>query len=154
VRHGRAADGIDAIHAHMTNTLNTPIEAIERTLPMLVTAYEFADDSAGAGTFRGGSGLVRGFSLRAGTATMSLLAERHVVRPRGAAGGGDGACGRHVFVGGDGVARDLPAKAIVAMVPGDAVVIRTAGGGGYGPVAMRLAAATARDVADGVRTAE
>jgi N-methylhydantoinase B len=148
------ADGIDAIHAHMTNTLNTPIEAIERTLPLLVTAYEFADASAGAGTFRGGSGLVRGFSLRAGTATMSLLAERHVVRPRGAEGGGDGACGRHVFVGGDGVARDLPAKATVAMVPGDEVVIRTAGGGGYGPVAARAPAAMARDVADEVETAE
>ncbi len=60
------ADGIDGIHAHMTNTLNTPIEAIERQMPMLITAYEFAETSAGDGEFRGGSGLVRAFALRDG----------------------------------------------------------------------------------------
>jgi N-methylhydantoinase B len=146
------ADGIDAIHAHMTNTLNTPIEAIERTLPLLVTTYEFNDRSAGQGTFRGGSGLVRGFSLRAGSATMSLMAERHVVRPRGVDGGGDGGCGSHTFAGAGGEVRELPAKTIVTLQPGDEVVIRTAGGGGYGPVAERSPAANARDRADGIAT--
>jgi N-methylhydantoinase B len=148
-----AADGIDAIHAHMTNTLNTPIETIERTSPLLVTRYEFSDRSAGAGKFRGGCGLVRGFALRAGMATMSLLAERHVVRPRGFDGGGDGGCGSHAFVGRSGEVRDLPAKTIVALQPGDEVVIRTAGGGGYGPVAERSPAASARDEADGIEPA-
>jgi N-methylhydantoinase B len=147
------ADGIDAIHVHMTNTLNTPIEAIERTMPMLITAYEFAEASAGDGRFRGGSGLVRGFALRAGTATASLLAERHAVRPRGAEGGGDGACGAHVLNAADGTRRALPAKTSVVLVPGDAILVRTAGGGGYGPPAEREPAARERDAADGIATA-
>ena len=104
------ADGIDGIHAHMTNTLNTPIEAIERQMPMLITAYEFAETSAGDGEFRGGSGLVRAFALRDGTATASLLAERHAVRPRGTDGGKDGATGAHVLVKRGGAVSDLPAK--------------------------------------------
>jgi len=112
-----AADGIDAIHVHMTNTLNTPIEAIERAMPMRITTYEFAEGSAGEGTFRGGSGLVRGFALVAGTATASLLAERHVVRPLGEAGGGDGAVGMHTFVDRSGATRTLAAKTTVELEP-------------------------------------
>ncbi len=148
------ADGIDGIHVHMTNTLNTPIEAIERTMPMLITAYEFAETSAGDGRFRGGSGLVRAFALREGTATASLLAERHAVRPHGTEGGRDAASGAHVYVTRDGKTRDLPAKTTVAMVPGDAIIVRTAGGGGYGDPALRDDAARARDIADGIGTAE
>ena len=147
------ADGIDAIHVHMTNTLNTPIEAIERTMPMVITAYEFAEASAGDGRFRGGSGLVRGFQLRAGTATATLLAERHAVRPRGAEGGGEGACGAHALEAADGTRRALPAKTSIVLVPGDAIVVRTAGGGGYGPPAEREPAARERDAADGIATA-
>jgi N-methylhydantoinase B len=147
------ADGIDAIHVHMTNTLNTPIEAIERTMPMLITAYEFAEASAGDGRFRGGSGLVRGFQLRAGSATASLLAERHAVRPRGTNGGGDGACGAHVLDAADGTRRALPAKTSIVLVPGDAILVRTAGGGGYGPPSEREPAARERDAADGIVTA-
>jgi N-methylhydantoinase B len=148
------ADGIDGIHAHMTNTLNTPIEAIERQMPMLITAYEFAETSAGDGEFRGGSGLVRAFALRDGTATASLLAERHTVRPRGTQGGKDGATGAHVFVKRGGAVSDLPAKTSVAMEPGDAIIVRTAGGGGYGDPADRDPAARARDRADGIASIE
>jgi N-methylhydantoinase B len=148
------ADGIDGIHAHMTNTLNTPIEAIERQMPMLITAYEFAEASGGDGKFRGGSGLVRAFALRDGTATASLLAERHAVRPQGTAGGKEGASGAHVLVKHGGVASELPAKTTVAMEPGDAIIVRTAGGGGYGDPAEREAAARDRDRADGFSTVE
>jgi N-methylhydantoinase B len=148
------ADGIDGIHVHMTNTLNTPIEAIERGMPMLITAYEFAESSAGDGTYRGGSGLVRAFALREGTATASLMAERHAVRPQGEAGGHAGATGAHVFVSRQGATRDLPAKTTVAMEPGDAIIVRTAGGGGYGDPAQRDPSARARDAADGLLVAE
>jgi N-methylhydantoinase B len=147
------ADGIDGIHVHMTNTLNTPIETIERTLPMLVTAYEFAEESGGSGQFRGGCGLVRAFALREGNASASLLAERHAVRPQGSSGGGDGALGEHVFIARNGTMRVLPGKVTVAMEPGDAIVVRTAGGGGYGDPAVRTAPAIARDEADGIRPA-
>jgi N-methylhydantoinase B len=142
------ADGIDGIHVHMTNTLNTPIEAIERTMPMTITAYEFNDRVAGDGTYRGGSGLIRGFALTAGSATASLLGERHAVRPRGTAGGADGACATHTLIRRDGTKSKLPAKTTVTLEPGDAIVLRTAGGGGYGDPALRAADARERDRRD------
>ncbi|MBV8748570.1 MAG: hydantoinase B/oxoprolinase family protein, partial [Candidatus Eremiobacteraeota bacterium] len=148
------ADGIDGIHVHMTNTLNTPIEAIERQLPLFVTAYEFAESSAGDGAFRGGSGLVRAFALREGSATASLLAERHAVRPKGTAGGKDGEPGAHVLVRRGGEVTELPAKTSVALEPGDAIIVRTAGGGGYGDPAARDPAARARDHANGILPAQ
>lgn len=144
------ADGIDAIHAHMTNTLNTPIEAIERTIPVRITAYEFAEHSAGGGRFRGGCGLVRAFALRSGIASASLLSDRHTVRPHGAEGGGDGAPGEHLFIAGNGAITKLPAKTTVTMQPGDAIVVRTAGGGGYGDPALRAPTARDRDDRDDI----
>jgi N-methylhydantoinase B len=143
------ADGIDGIHAHMTNTLNTPIEAIERDFPLRIVRYEFAEESAGAGRYRGGSGLVRSFALTRGSATLSLLAERHQVAPRGAAGGAGGATGSHALERA-GVRTDLPAKTTLTLEPGDVVEVRTAGGGGYGPPAERADAARERDVRDGL----
>jgi N-methylhydantoinase B len=146
------ADGIDGIHAHMTNTLNTPIEAIEREFPLRISAYEFAPDTAGAGTFRGGSGLVRAFTLTEGTATISLLAERHAVAPRGIEGGADGACGRHRLVDAHGNERALPAKTTLALHAGDTVIMQTAGGGGYGDPAERDPELRRRDRAAGIVT--
>jgi N-methylhydantoinase B len=148
-----SADGVDAIQAHMTNTLNTPIEVLERTFPLRVTRYEFADGTAGAGRYRGGSGLVRALQVRAGSATISLLAERHAVHPHGASGGGDGATGTHTHIAADGTARALPAKTTLQVDAGETLVVQTAGGGGYGEVAQRAPAAIARDAADGIATA-
>jgi len=125
------ADGIDGIHVHMTNTLNTPIEALERDLPLLVTRYEFAEGTGGAGRYRGGAGLVRGFMLRVGTAIASLLSERHTIAPRGAMGGETGSCGKHTLRR-DGKTSTLPAKTTLRMRPGDEITISTAGGGGFG----------------------
>ena len=144
-----AADGIDGIHVHMTNTLNTPIEALERDLPLLVSAYEFAENSGGDGRFRGGCGLVRAFALRDGSATVSLLAERHAARPKGSGGGGDGAAGAHFLVA-QGEVRELPAKTTVTLAAGDAVIVRTAGGGGLGEPGERDLAARERDLRDGI----
>lgn len=143
------ADGIDAIHAHMTNTLNTPIEAIERTFPLRVTRYEFADGTAGDGRFRGGSGLVRSMQLRSGEATIALLAERHTVRPAGLAGGKAGGVGVHRLTDGERT-RVLPAKTTVPFAPGEILEVQTAGGGGYGPPADRDPAARERDARDGI----
>ena len=126
------ADGIDAIHAHMTNTLNTPIEVIERSFPLRVTRYEFADETGGAGRFRGGHGLVRAMELTEGSATVSLLAERHAVKPRGTDGGADGACGKHERIDRDGARAIVAAKTTFALEPGEGISISTAGGGGFG----------------------
>ncbi len=78
-------DGTDGIQANMTNTMNTPIEEIERTLPVLVKRYEFRPNSAGLGKYRGGgSGIVRAFMVReGGTVTLTVLAERERHRPWG-----------------------------------------------------------------------
>ena len=144
------ADGIDAIHVHMTNTLNTPIEAIERALPITITRYEFATGTAGAGEYRGGSGLIRSFSLREGTATASVLADRHTVHPHGASGGGDGGTGHHELVRADGTRSVVPAKATLDLLPGDTLIVQTAGGGGYGDPKRRDPAAIERDRANGI----
>ena len=125
-------DGLDGIQCHMTNTLNTPIEAIERYYPLRVTRYEFADDTGGAGTYRGGDGLVRALELIEGDARCSLLADRHTLAPSGSRGGCSGATGRHALIrGAERIAQ--PAKTTLSLLPGDVVEVQTPGGGGYGP---------------------
>ncbi len=125
-------DGIDAIQCHMTNTLNTPIEAIERDYPLRVTRYEIAENTGGRGRFSGGSGLVRALELTEGRAQVSLLAERHTVAPRGAAGGEDGHRGRHVLKRSNGSEETLPAKTTLQLAPGETLEVQTPGGGGLG----------------------
>lgn len=125
------ADGIDAIHCHMTNTLNTPIEAIERDYPLRVARYEIAEGTGGAGHYRGGNGLVRAIELLDGSAHASLLADRHTIQPLGARGGAPGACGRHTLLRED-TETPLPAKTELELKPGDVIVVQTPGGGGYG----------------------
>jgi N-methylhydantoinase B len=125
-------DGIDAIHVHMTNTLNTPIEAIEREYPLRVTRYEIAEGTGGRGRHRGGNGLIRSIELVEGRAHATLLADRQTRKPPGAAGGEPGACGHHSLTHND-VERPLPAKTMLELEPNDVVTIQTPGGGGYGP---------------------
>jgi len=132
-------DGLDGIQCHMTNTLNTPIEAIERDYPILVTRYEFATDTGGGGRYRGGDGLVRGLRLTHGVAHATLLADRHTVPPPGAQGGGSGACGSHTLVHADGTREYLPAKCSRRWLAGETIEVQTPGGGGYGLAERRLA---------------
>jgi N-methylhydantoinase B len=125
-------DGIDGIQCHMTNTLNTPIEAIEREMPLRVTGYEFAAGTGGAGRRRGGDGLIRRIQLVEGTARATLLADRQNVAPPGARGGKPGACGVHRFVRAKTKQR-IAAKTTLDLEAGDAIEVQTPGGGGYGP---------------------
>jgi N-methylhydantoinase B len=125
------ADGIDGIQAHMTNTLNTPIEAMERYLPIRLTRYEFAEGTGGEGRHRGGCGLVRSWMLLEGSGRVSLLAERHTTHPQGLRGGGDGECGAHWLVR-DGERTKLGGKVNVPIFAGDEIVVQTPGGGGWG----------------------
>jgi N-methylhydantoinase B len=143
-------DGIDGIHTHMTNTLNTPIEAMERYFPIRMTRYEFAPDTAGDGTFRGGCGLVRAFELLGGDARVTLLAERQRVAPSGVQGGRDGAPGRHSIRSADGSTRVVPAKVTIDLHPGDEVIAQTPGGGGYGDPSKRDPLARERDQLNGL----
>ncbi|HEX3671570.1 MAG TPA: hydantoinase B/oxoprolinase family protein [Candidatus Cybelea sp.] len=132
-----SSDGIDAIHCHMTNTLNTPIEAIEREYPLRVVRYEIAEGTGGAGRHRGGNGLIRSIELVEGSAHATLLADRHTRGAPGAQDGMPGAVGRHSLRR-DGVETPLPAKTSFDLEPGDVVTIQTPGGGGYGAPSSQL----------------
>jgi N-methylhydantoinase B len=119
-------DGPSGVHVAMSNTLNTPIEALEREFPLLVTEYALRRGSGGAGAHRGGDGVVREIeALR--EVTYSLIAERRRHPPRGAAGGEPGACGLDTLDG-----TPIAGKASGALSPGQRLRIHTPGGGGFG----------------------
>jgi N-methylhydantoinase B len=123
------ADGPSGVHVAMSNTLNTPVEALELEFPLLVREYALRRGSGGAGRHRGGDGVIRDLeALRA--MEFSLITERRRHRPPGAAGGEPGAAGRNLLNGGE-----LPAKASGTLAPGDRLRLETPGGGGYGPAA-------------------
>jgi N-methylhydantoinase B len=122
------ADGPSGVHVAMSNTLNTPIEALEREFPLRVIEYSLRRGSGGAGRQRGGDGVVRELqALR--DMTFSLIAERRRHAPRGADGGHDGARGRDLLDG-----RPLPAKTTGELRAGQRLRIETPGGGGFGDV--------------------
>jgi N-methylhydantoinase B len=125
-----AADGVSGVHTHMTNSLNTPAEALEYAYPLRVRAYSLRRGSGGRGARRGGDGVVREIETLA-AARMSLLADRRARAPYGLAGGSDGAPGRDRVIRG-GRASKLDAKGSRDLRPGDRVRIETPGGGGHG----------------------
>jgi N-methylhydantoinase B len=145
---GWKIDGIDGIQANMTNTMNTPIEEVERSFPVTMTRYEFRPDSSGPGRWRGGSGLIRGYRILSGETTFTILADRERHRPWGLAGGGEGR-GTEVFLRRGGAWTRLPAKATIDLKSGDEVEVRTAGGGGYGRPSARKSSSMVRDVDNG-----
>jgi N-methylhydantoinase B len=120
------ADGPSAIHVAMSNTLNTPIEALETEFPLRVRELAVRRDSGGAGAHRGGDGLVRELEALA-PMRFTLLAERRRHAPRGRNGGADGAPGRNALDG-----RSLPSKSEGDLAPGSRLRIETPGGGGHG----------------------
>jgi N-methylhydantoinase B len=121
------ADGPSGVHVAMSNTLNTPVEALERSYPLRVVRYELRRGSGGDGLHRGGDGVVREIEALEAM-DFSLIGERRRHRPRGAAGGGDGAAGRDLLN-----EAPLPGKAIGSLAAGDRLRIETPGGGGHGP---------------------
>jgi N-methylhydantoinase B len=124
------SDGPAAIHSHMTNTLNTPAEALEYAYPLQVLCYEVRRGSGGTGHTNGGDGIRRDIRVLV-DAQMSLLTERRKFQPYGLAGGEPGKNGENFLIR-DGVVTRLPGKGTFDLKPGDVVSIRTPGGGGYG----------------------
>jgi N-methylhydantoinase B len=120
------ADGPSAVHVAMSNTLATPVEALELGYPLRVERWQLREGSGGAGAHRGGDGVVRELRVLE-DCRLSVLAERRARAPRGAAGGDDGAPGR-TFVNGE----EQPAKVTRQLRAGDVVRIETPGGGGFG----------------------
>jgi N-methylhydantoinase B len=120
------ADGPSAVHVAMSNTLNTPVEALELEFPLRVVTYAIRRGSGGAGAHRGGDGVIRELEALA-EMDYSLLSERRRHAPPGAAGGGPGAMGRNLLDG-----DELASKARGTLAQGQRLRIETPGGGGYG----------------------
>jgi len=122
--------GASGLHTHMTNTLNTPIEALEAYYPMRITEYRIRRDSGGHGEFEGGDGLVRELECLV-ESNVSMLSERRMTAPWGLNGGGAGAVGVNSLIR-NGIETKLPGKANAQLAPGDRIRIETPGGGAWG----------------------
>lgn len=124
-------DGLDATHCHMTNSLNTPIEAFEHDYPMRITHYGVRRGSGGRGKYRGGDGIRRDIQLLV-PGQITILSDRRTHQPYGLQGGAPGAVGENVLIAPDGGKAKLPGKASVSVEAGMTLSVRTPGGGGYG----------------------
>jgi N-methylhydantoinase B len=120
------ADGPSAVHVAMSNTLNTPLEALELEFPLRAVEYSVRRGSGGPGRHRGGDGVVRELEALE-EMSFSLLTERRRHGPKGAEGGEPGAPGHNLLNG-----EELPPKALGTLKPGDRLRIETPGGGGNG----------------------
>jgi N-methylhydantoinase B len=127
---GPAGAGLSAVHTHMTNTMNTPVEALEAYYPLRVRRYAVRRASGGRGRHPGGDGVVRELEMLLPT-TVTLLAERRRVPPYGLAGGKPGRTGKDSVVRA-GRTRRIPSKTSMVLEPGDRLRVETPGGGGYG----------------------
>ena len=127
--------GMSGIHTGMTNSKNTPIEALERSFPLRVLRYQLREGSGGAGRFAGGEGIERDLQVL-DDCTLSLITERRASRPPGRAGGDPGAVGENwILPGGfERLAKRLPDKCTINLKSGDVLRILTPGGGGWGSV--------------------
>jgi N-methylhydantoinase B len=134
-------DGASGVHTHMTNSLNTPAEALEYAYPLRVRQYSLRTESGGIGLHRGGDGIVREIEVLT-DAQVTLLADRRSRGPYGLAAGGDGSMGRTLIIrsggarsGGarsDGSAEEISGKTSVHLSSGERVRIESPGGGGWG----------------------
>ena len=123
--------GVSGVHTHMTNSLNTPAEALEYSYPLRVREYSLRPGSGGAGRYRGGDGIVREIEVLTG-AEVTLLADRREHGPWGLSGGGDGQPGNASVIRADGSVEKLPGKCNVRLAKGERIRVETPGGGGWG----------------------
>ena len=123
-------DGASAVHSHMTNTLNTPVEALEYAYPFRVTRYSLRPDSGGQGQQRGGDGLIREIEMLTDT-EVTILSERRQLPPYGLADGHPGQTGCNQKVAGSNTEK-LPGKISCSFVAGEKLRLETPGGGGWG----------------------
>lgn len=124
--------GQDGIQCNMTNTMNTPVEALEIGYPLRVERYELREGSAGDGRNRGGLGVIRAIRVLEHEARVSLQSDRRRFSPYGLQGGMPGKPGRNRVIDANGAVHDQPGKVTMTLQPGETVVIETPGGGGWG----------------------
>jgi len=128
-RPGKA--GVSGVHTHMTNSLNTPAEALEYAYPLRVRKYSLRAGSGGLGKFRGGDGIVREIEVLT-DCEVTLLADRRSRGPWGLSGGADGEAGKTFITHGDGSVEPMPGKSSTRLRKGERITIETPGGGGWG----------------------
>ena len=134
---GPGWDGASALQAHMTNTRNTPVESLEHAYPLRVVETRVRRGSGGAGTHRGGDGIVRAIELRA-AARVTVISDRRRRGPYGLAGGAPGAAGiNRVRERAGAVARRMPGKFLIDLPAGAVITLASPGGGGHGRRARR-----------------
>jgi N-methylhydantoinase B/oxoprolinase/acetone carboxylase alpha subunit len=127
---GPGAAGLSGVHSHMTNSLNTPLEALENYLPLKILRYGLRKGSGGKGLFRGGEGIVREYEFQV-PAALTIMSERRRFAPYGVRGGGPGAKGKNTLIS-RGRKIVLGSKVNIKIQPGEVLRIETPGGGGYG----------------------
>jgi N-methylhydantoinase B len=147
-------DGVDVIETDASNCMNLPAEALEMETPIRLHRVALRRDSGGAGTYRGGLGVVREYEVLSGAVSFSHRGERHFTEPPGHAGGGPGAMAHSVVRRADGTEEIVPSKIETVLGPGDRVIVETAGGGGYGDPRARARERVREDVANGKLSAE
>jgi N-methylhydantoinase B len=128
-RPGRA--GVSGVHTHMTNSLNTPAEALEYAYPLRIRTYSLRPDSGGSGKYRGGDGIVREIEVLT-DAEVTLLADRRTRTPYGLNGGANGVAGKATVTRTDSSSQTLPGKFNVRLRKGERIRIEPPGGGGWG----------------------
>lgn len=124
------ANGPSAMHSHMTNTLNTPIEALEYAYPLQVLQYGIRENSGGSGKSIGGDGITREIQMLV-DAQVTLLTERRRLPPYGLSGGNPGSLGENLVISNEKM-KAIPGKGTFYLEAGDRLLIKTPGGGGYG----------------------
>ncbi len=126
-----AKPGVSGVHTHMTNSLNTPVEALEYAYPLRVRRYSLRPGSGGGGKHRGGDGIIREIEVLT-ECEVTLLADRRTRGPWGLAGGEAGAPGRAKIIRRNGSVEEMPGKFSTRLLPGERIRIESPGGGGWG----------------------
>jgi len=144
-------DGVDGVQVNMTNTMNTPIEVIEHYYPIVFESYALRSGTGGAGEWRGGVGIERSFTAQT-EMQITLLGERKKLRPWGCKGGSQGEASEYLIRRPDETTLTLKAKGSAILKPSDTLIIRTAGGGGYGDPEKRDPKLRTQDLENGYVT--
>jgi N-methylhydantoinase B len=124
-------DGLSGVHSHMTNSLNTPVEALEYAYPVRIMRYTLRRGSGGNGKFRGGDGIIREVRFLT-RCQVTVLSERRHFAPYGLEGGGNGEPGKNLIYRKSGVVDEFPSKFTTTVEAGDTLSLHTPGGGGWG----------------------
>jgi N-methylhydantoinase B len=143
------SDGVDVIETDATNCMNLPVEALEMEIPVRVRRLELRADSGGAGTFRGGLGIVKEYEFLGTEVTFTHRGERHFGEASGSCEGHGGASAFSQITRADGRVETIQSKLVTTLRTGDRVVVETPGGGGYGDPGKRDRNLIEEDVANG-----